>query len=192
MGQCIDKITKSIILEESIEEPMKILFLDTETTGLSCCTNRICSLTILDNDCDEACTFMFNPEQPVEPGASAVNGYTWAMLRKYPTFATQARQIKTLLDSADVIVAHNAKFDIGFIQKEFARCGIYWCPKCVECTMQKAKRTLSSPCYKLDYLTSMLGLKNLRGRYHGSLEDTVMCKALYHELDSYKSGVRKR
>ena len=114
------------------------------------------------------------------------------MLRRYPTFASQARQIKALLDSADVIVAHNASFDIGFIKTEFARCGIIWQPRCVECTLQKAKRTISSPCYKLDYLTSMLGLRNLRGQYHGSLEDTVMCKALYYELDSYTSGVRKR
>lgn len=170
---------------------MKRLFLDTETTGLSCCRNRICSLTILD-DCDECCTFMFDPEQPVESGASAVNGYTWSSLRQYPTFAAQARRIKAILDSADVLIAHNASFDIGFLKNEFARCGIYWTPKCVECTMLKAKRTLNAPCYKLDYLTGMLGLKNLRGRYHGSLEDTVMCKALYYELDSYSNGTHKR
>ena len=164
---------------------MKKLFLDTETTGLSRYRNRICSLTLVD-EYDNARTFMFNPEQPVEPGASRVNGYTWALLRKYPTFASQARQIKLILDSADVVIAHNAAFDVGFLKSEFDRCGLCWNPRCVECTMQKAKRKFgnSCSCYSLDYLTRFLGLQNLRGTFHGSTEDACMCKALYYKLDA--------
>jgi DNA polymerase-3 subunit epsilon len=130
-------------------------------------------------------TFLFNPEQPVEPGASAVNGYTWNKLKAYPTFAQRASQIRQMLDSADIIIAHNAKFDIGFLKMEFARCGINWTPKCVECTIEKAKKKLYATSYKLDNLTRILGLQNLRGRFHGSKEDTYMCKALYYALDDY-------
>lgn len=38
---------------------------------------------------------------------------SWNMLKKYPTFAEQAREIRAVLDSADAIVAHNAVFDIS-------------------------------------------------------------------------------
>lgn len=170
---------------------MKKLFLDTETTGLSRYRNRICSLTLVD-EYDNTRTFMFNPEQQVEAGASRVNGYTWASLRKYPTFEKQARQIKMILDSADVIIAHNAAFDVGFLKSEFDRCGLCWNPKCIECTMLKAKRKFgaSCSCYSLDYLTRYLGLQNLRGTFHGSSEDACMCKALYYKLDTCSNIMR--
>lgn len=165
---------------------MRKIFLDTETTGLSSINNRICSLTVIDDD-NNIKNYLFNPQQHVQPGAAAVNGYSWNMLKKYPTFAEQAREIRAVLDSADAIVAHNAVFDIRFLQKEFERCGIYWRPKSVICTMKKAKGLITTHSYRLDNLTSILGLKNLRGEYHGSCVDAIMCKALYERL----CGVRQ-
>lgn len=167
---------------------MKKIFLDTETTGLSSINNRICSLTIIDED-NNIQNFLFNPEQPVQPGASAVNGYTWNMLKKYPTFAEQARKVLYALNSADIIVAHNAIFDIRFLKREFERCGIYWQPKSVICTMQKAKTIVTTHSYRLDNLTDILGLKNLRGKYHGSCVDAMMCKALYEKLCAAKQPI---
>lgn len=160
---------------------MRKIFLDTETTGLSSINNRICSLTVID-DGNNVKNFLFNPQQHVQPGAAAVNGYSWNKLKKYPTFAEQAREVLAVLDSADVIVAHNAKFDIRFLQREFERCGIHWRPNYVICTMDKAKQLITTHSYKLDNLTSVLGLKNLRGKYHGSCVDAMMCKALYERL----------
>lgn len=164
---------------------MSKIFLDTETTGLSSINNRICSLTVID-DGNNVKNFLFNPQQHVQPGAAAVNGYSWNKLKKYPTFAEQAREVRAVLDSADVIVAHNAKFDIRFLQREFERCGIHWQPNYVICTMEMAKQLITTYSYKLDNLTSVLGLKNLRGKYHGSCVDTMMCKALYERLCEIK------
>lgn len=60
---------------------MKKIFLDTETTGLSSINNRICSLTVIDDD-NNIKNYLFNPQQHVQPGAVAVNGYFMEYAKK--------------------------------------------------------------------------------------------------------------
>lgn len=163
---------------------MKIVFFDTETTGLNPSSERICSLSIIEDFDGKVIkkNYLFNPEQEVGPKASKVNGFTWDNLRLFPTFKTVAVELKQILEEADVLVAHNAKFDIGFLQSEFKRVHLHFRPRQVVCTMEMAQAKVISESYSLDSLTNHFGLIQLRESTHGADIDTEMCRNLYYKL----------
>lgn len=98
-----------------------ILFFDTETTGLM--PGRIIQLTYImaDENATTAKNFFFSVEY-IEPSASAVNGFTvekLAELSKGKTFSCDIDEIEDDFKRADLIVAHNANFDLKFLTAEF-------------------------------------------------------------------------
>jgi len=97
---------------------MKLLFLDTETTGISR-EDRLCQLayswegTIVNQ--------LFKPPVPIAVGAMAVNHITNEMVADAPVFREshwQSALQKLLEDPEIIMVAHNAPFDIGMLQRE--------------------------------------------------------------------------
>lgn len=98
-----------------------ILFFDTETTGLF--PGRIIQLSYVmqHKDSVRAKNFFFAVEY-VEPSAVAVHGFTpekLAVLSNGNTFSCCADEIFDDFASADLIVAHNVKFDVNFMIAEF-------------------------------------------------------------------------
>ena len=98
-----------------------ILFFDTETTGLL--PGRIIQLSYIMTDGENtvAKNFFFGVSY-IEPSAQAVHGFSvekLAVLSNGHTFSTDIEEIYDDFLSADLIVAHNVKFDIGFLIAEF-------------------------------------------------------------------------
>ena len=99
-----------------------ILFFDTETTGLY--PGRIIQLTYIMVDGENppiAKNFFFAVEY-IEPSASAINGFTvekLAVLSNGNTFSCHTEEIYDDFKSADLIIAHNVKFDLNFMIAEF-------------------------------------------------------------------------
>ena len=98
-----------------------ILFFDTETTGLM--PGRIIQLTYImaDENQEKAKNFFFSVEY-IEPSATAVNGFTVEKLAKLSngkTFSCDIDEIADDFNKADLIVAHNANFDLKFMTAEF-------------------------------------------------------------------------
>lgn len=98
-----------------------ILFFDTETTGLI--PGRIIQLSYImtDGETSVAKNFFFAVSY-IEPSASAVHGFTVEKLNALACGKTFSCDIDEIYDdflSADLIVAHNVKFDIGFLIAEF-------------------------------------------------------------------------
>lgn len=97
----------------------KLLFLDTETTGLGD-IDRLCQIAYkLQNS--EMVTSMYKP--PVEIGveAMAVHKITDKMVRDLPPFENSPEHkylVNTLKSKNTVLVAHNAPFDIKMIERE--------------------------------------------------------------------------
>lgn len=98
-----------------------ILFFDTETTGLI--PGRIIQLSyIMQSETETIAKNFFFAVSYIEPSAVAVHGFTpekLAVLSNGHTFSTDTEEIYDDFLSADLIVAHNAKFDIGFMIAEF-------------------------------------------------------------------------
>jgi len=103
-----------------------LAFLDVETTGLSpWFGDRICEIAIVrcqENETVDTFDTLVNPERPISPGASRVNGLTDDDVADAPPFTEIANKAKLLLDEA-IIVCHNVPFDLGFLSNEFHRLG---------------------------------------------------------------------
>lgn len=98
-----------------------ILFFDTETTGLF--PGRIIQLSYVmtDGETTIAKNFFFGVSY-IEPSATKVHGFTVEKIQKLSGGKTFSYDIDEIYDdflSADLIVAHNVKFDIGFLIAEF-------------------------------------------------------------------------
>lgn len=97
---------------------------DVETTGLSPRAHRILELAIVRLDAGgrviDEWAQRFYPEGPV--GATHIHGITDDDVAGAPRFAELLPSINLGL-SGTVIVAHNARFDVGFLSAEYARAG---------------------------------------------------------------------
>lgn len=135
---------------------MRIVYFDTETTGLSPMMNlftgyegQICQLayTICDGDEVKAKNFFFKVNY-VEPSASQVTGLTTEILNilsEGKVFADYAREIHDDFARADYIVAHNVSFDKKFMEAEFARLNMTFDYKNCICSMRSTVDYLKLP-----------------------------------------------
>lgn len=109
---------------------MLITGLDTETTGLKQHEgHRIIEIAMLTYDfasrklVDKYIT-RINPERAIDPGAQAVHGISFHDLIGSPVWGDVAQPIADHMAKSDVIVAHNAGFDLPFIANELLRVGV--------------------------------------------------------------------
>jgi DNA polymerase III subunit epsilon len=104
----------------------RFAFLDLETTGLSpWFGDRICEVGIVISEgkrIKEQVQTLVNPERPLSPGAASTNGLSDEELKSAPLFEEVAPKLLGLL-SDTVVVCHNAKFDIQFLDSEYKRLG---------------------------------------------------------------------
>ena len=96
---------------------------DLETTGGSPKSQRITEIGAVKvrggKVIDEYQT-LINPERPIPPFISRLTGITDEMVSAAPTFSMIADEFRKFTEDA-IFVAHNVKFDFGFVQKEFER-----------------------------------------------------------------------
>src|SRR5713101_4947451 len=95
------------------------------TTGTAARDDRVTEVGIVRID-DEArvseWSTLVNPECSIPPAIQALTGITNAMVAEAPTFQQIADDVAAQVGGA-VFVAHNARFDYGFLKHEFARLG---------------------------------------------------------------------
>ena len=99
------------------------LVLDLETTGGSPVHDRITEIAAvrIENGQEVArWSSLVNPGTTISMFIQKLTGISNQMVREAPRFADLAPRLLELLDGA-VLVAHNARFDHGFLQNEFAR-----------------------------------------------------------------------
>src|SRR5687767_5507510 len=105
-----------------------IAFVDLETTGTRAAADRITEVGIVRVAADAAggppdvdeWSSLVDPCVPIPPAIQVLTGITDAMVRKAPTFGSVVRDIEQRLEGC-LFVAHNARFDYGFLKQEFAR-----------------------------------------------------------------------
>ncbi len=138
----------------------RLVFLDLETTGGNASRHRIIEIGLIEARPGKPAR---NWRSFVDPGCSVpafIQSYTGIdadMLTGAPSFAKLARELLEILDGA-VLVAHNARFDYGFLRNEFRRLGIrYRSP--VLCTVKLARALYpGEKSYSLDALIARHGL----------------------------------
>jgi len=120
-----DRIAASKWAAGVVADSHRVVFLDTETTGLG---NRdeIVQIAILDIDGRELCKTLvgLTKRKTVPRAASSVHGITKKDLEGKPTYAELSRQLQAVLKGKRVI-AYNAEFDFRMMQQTHAIAGGY-------------------------------------------------------------------
>lgn len=166
---------------------MREIIFDTETTGLDSREDRIIEIggIELDNHFPTGRTLhlYINPgDRKVHPDALAVHGITDEFLSDKPAFADVAEQILSFFEGAKWI-AHNATFDMGFINAEFSRLGMpAIAPSEVIDTLSLARRKHPMGPNSLDALCKRYGIDNSHRTKHGALLDSELLAEVYIEM----------
>jgi DNA polymerase-3 subunit epsilon len=114
-------------MSESVAN-MKFAVVDTETTGLSPATCSVLQLGIVVVRGDGTIESQFSTYikrrfwKPGRLGAHHIHGITRRKLRNGITIQEALDRLSSELKTA-IFVAHNAKFDLGFLRAEAQRCG---------------------------------------------------------------------
>jgi DNA polymerase-3 subunit epsilon len=124
-----------------------------------------------------------NPEgRTVDPGAFKVHGISNEDLNDKPTFAEIAERFVEFIGAA-TLVAHNAPFDINFLNHEFARVKLPPVdPTRVVDTLEIARRKHPMAANSLDRLCERYGINNKHRTLHGALLDSELLSEVYIEL----------
>jgi DNA polymerase-3 subunit epsilon len=166
---------------------MREIVFDTETTGLDNREDRVIEFGGIEmvNRFPTGRTFhhYINPQgRAINPEAQAVHGIGASDLVGKPTFAQIASELVEFIDGAR-LVAHNANFDIGFLNAEFARLDMPPVdPALVIDTLAIARRKHPMGPNSLDALCRRYGIDNSRRTKHGALLDSELLAEVYIEL----------
>ncbi|MDX1451088.1 MAG: DNA polymerase III subunit epsilon [Oleiphilaceae bacterium] len=176
---------------------MRQVVLDTETTGIDPQQGH----RIIEIGCVELIErkltgkhfhVYINPDRVVEEEAIAVHGITNEFLADKPKFADIANDFKNYIQGAELVI-HNAAFDVGFINHEFAMlrpalpkvesiCGVLD-------TLAMARKKHPGQKNNLDALCKRYGIDNSHRELHGALLDAEILADVYLLLSGGQSAL---
>lgn len=166
------------------------VFLDLETTGFNHQTDKIIEIAAVSRTKDgkrDVFSHLVNPGLPIPPHITRLTGIDNELVKDAEFFDSLREPLLKFLDNK-IIVAHNASFDLSFLQGAF---GYPLLNQSLD-TIELAKivyYNLSS--YSLQYLVRYLGQKN--NPNHRALDDTLALEELFilliSELDKMPLGV---
>lgn len=158
---------------------------DIETTGGGG-DARITEIAVFRHDGARIVDFfhsLINPETYIPPFITRLTGIDNAMVQDAPTFYEVQDAVRAMTRDA-WFVAHNAKFDYGFLKREFGALDEYF-QRDLLCTVQLSRKIFPGlKSYSLGNLCESLEIiiEN-RHRAHGDAEATVRLfeKLLLHD-----------
>ncbi|EIC30715.1 MULTISPECIES: DNA polymerase III subunit epsilon [Methylomicrobium] len=165
----------------------RIVVLDTETTGLSPEQGH----RVIEIGCVELVNrrltgnrfhVYINPERVIDAGAIEVHGITNEFLEDKPRFAGVAEDFLAFVQGAELVI-HNAPFDVGFINHEFALLDDPLASITEYCqvfdTLAFARQKHPGQRNSLDALCKRYGVDNSQRELHGALLDAEILADVY-------------
>lgn len=167
---------------------MREIVFDTETTGLSPENGD----RIVEIGCVELVNHLptgrvyhqyLNPERSMSEEVIAVHGLTEQFLSDKPKFSEIADEFLAFIGSDSTLVAHNASFDMKFLNAELS-----WIGKeeisydRVVDTLLIAKKKFPGSRVNLNELCKRFGVDNSARTVHGALLDSELLAEVYLEL----------
>lgn len=166
---------------------MREIVLDTETTGF----DPLSGHRVVEIGCIELFNHIatgkefhayLNPERDMPSEAEAVHGLSSAFLADKPLFSAVADQMIEFIGDAPII-AHNAGFDMNFINAELTRVGRRPLPgeRAID-TVTLARRKFPGAQASLDALCRRFAIDTSARDKHGALLDAKLLAQVYLEL----------
>ena len=165
-----------------------LAFVDLETTGATATHDRITEIGIVEVDADGSVREwqqLVNPGMRISPFIEQLTGISNDMVADAPPFeAVAAATLKRL--EGRLFIAHNARFDYGFLKNEFKRLGITFRAS-VLCTV-KLSRTLY-PEHKRHNLDSLIERHDLQAQArHRALADAQLIHQFWQKIHGARSS----
>ena len=156
----------------------KLIFFDTETTGRDA-DDRLCQLAYKTGE--ESFCELYNPGKKIPPDASAVHHISNKMVASKPAFteSKEYKRIKKLFeDKNNILIAHNAIFDVEMLKKEDINIPNFICTLRVARHLDKEGKIEK---YNLQYLRYFLDIE-VEAAAHDAMGDVVVMEKLFERL----------
>lgn len=165
---------------------MRLVFLDTETTGLSPASgDRIIEIGCVElvdrRPTGRNLHLYLNPQRSSHPDALRIHGLTDEFLSDKPLFESVADQLLKFVDGAEVVI-HNAGFDLSFLDHELARLSRAKFSAHVDKvtdSLTMARELFPGKANSLDALCKRLEVDNSNRSLHGALLDAGLLAEVY-------------
>jgi DNA polymerase-3 subunit epsilon len=170
--------------------PDRIAFIDLETTGANPAHDRITEIGIVEVDGDRVSRWntLVNPERSIPEFIQRMTGISDAMVENAPTFDAVAAEVGQRLQGR-LFVAHNARFDYGFVRHAFQRLGQRFQAD-VLCTVRLSRRLF--PEHHRHNLDSLIGGMAWRHDRHRARSPTPLIwqfwQKISREVDAERIG----
>lgn len=171
--------------------PLRSIVLDTETTGFKTSEgHRLVEIGCLELKnlipTGEEYHVYINPERDMPEGAFKVHGLSEEYLSTKPLFDAVADGFVNFVKD-DVLVIHNAPFDMGFLNYELVKSGRKKLNQTVANggiidTLTVARKRYPTGPNSLDALCRRFGIDNSNRTLHGALLDSELLAEVYMEL----------
>ena len=124
-----------------------------------------------------------NPEMEIPAQTTEVHGIDNARVANEPTFAQITNDFLAFIGEDSTLIAHNADFDMRFINAELLWAGADAIPDTrVEDTLKIAKQKFPGETVSLDALCKKFDIDNSHRTTHGALLDAELLVAVYKKL----------
>ncbi len=167
------------MLDQPLSE-IPLVFLDTETTGLSPrFGDRMVEIALArfrGDAMENFYTTLLNPERSIAPGAVQVHGITDRDVADAPRFRDVAKQVRAEMEGV-VLVAHNAPFDLGFVANEFRLARVNSPANLALDTLALLRRNFSFRSNALRNVARALGIET--ETTHRALADVLTTRAVF-------------
>ena len=166
---------ESIDLDRKLSDLAYTVF-DTETTGLEPSNGdeiiQIGAARIVNNRLlrQEVFNQLVDPERPLKPESIPIHGITEDMVRGQPNIDVVLPAFHEFCEDT-VLIAHNAAFDMRFLQLKEARTGIRFTQPVLDTLLLSAVVHPNQESHKLDVILERLGV-HIESR-HNALEDAL-------------------
>jgi len=137
-----------------------LAFVDLETSGLSPTANRITEIGVVTVDGNRVSewTTLVNPGRDISEHTRLFNGISNDAVGAAPHFKDIATDLSQRL-AGRIFIAHNARFDFGFLRAEFERVGVEFQPQVLCSVMLSRKLYPNRSGHDLDTLMERHGLR---------------------------------
>ena len=152
--------------------------IDTETTGLGCYSRLVefAGMKFRDGEVVDSFQTLVNPNMVMSEDVIKIHGITNEMVQNLPQINEISHKIYDFIED-DVLVAHNAKFDIDVLNRRL----LFGIKNNYIDSLPIFRETLSLPRYKLNYIRQYFNIEI--DQTHRALDDVEM---LYQCLKKIK------
>ena len=165
---------------------MREIIIDTETTGLDYKKGdkiiEVACVELLNHVAtNNHLQFYCSTDRTITKEAMKIHGLSNTFLNEFPTFRENAQNLLNFIKD-DMLIIHNADFDLGFINNELKLSGFMPLKNKFVDTVLLARKKLNTRIANLDYLCRRFSIDLSSRKIHGALLDCRLLSEVYLEL----------